>query len=263
MLFASCNMHVACRQDLPQFHGLKTPTAPGGIPSYPSAKQPHPMADAEERPILTVDVVLFTVQGGALRVALQRRDRTPFEGRLALIGGYVHVDKDADTADTAKRVLRDKAGLSGIFLEQLMTFSGAARDPRGWSASVAYYALVPETALAPVLEKDIALFPVEEVAALPFDHEAIIAEGVRRLQNKGAYSSLPAFLLPPHFTMPQLREIYETVMRTQLNDSAFRRKIEELQLIEPVPGAFSKASARPAQLYRLRKTLLQEFDRKL
>jgi len=36
-----------------------------------------------------------------------------------------------------------------------------------------------------------------------------------------------------------------------------------LQLIEPVPGAFSKASARPAQLYRLRKTLLQEFDRKL
>ena len=86
---------------------------------------------------------------------------------------------------------------------------------------------------------------------------------MRRLQNKGAYSSLPAFLLPPHFTMPQLREIYETVMRTQLNDSAFRRKIEELQLIEPVPGAFSKASARPAQLYRLRKTLLQEFDRKL
>jgi len=221
------------------------------------------MADTEERPILTVDVVLFTVRGGRLQVALQRRDRTPFKRRLALIGGYVHVDEDVDTASTAKRVLREKAGLSGIFLEQLMTFSGARRDPRGWSASVAYYALVPETALAPVLEQDMVITPVEEVASLPFDHETIVAEGVKRLQSKGAYSSLPAFLLPPEFTMPQLREIYETVMRTSLNDSAFRRKIEELQLIEPVSGAFSKASARPAQLYRLRRAVLQEFDRKL
>ena len=221
------------------------------------------MAEKEERPILTVDVVLFTVRGGTLQVALQRRDRSPFKGRLALIGGYVHVDEDADTGETARRVLREKAGLSGLYLEQLMTFSGAGRDPRGWSASVAYYALVPEEALAPAIEHGLSIIPVEEVASLPFDHEAIVAEGVKRLQSKGAYSSLPAFLLPREFTMPQLREIYETVMRTSLNDSAFRRKVEELQLIEPVSGAFSKASARPAQLYRLRKAVLQEFDRKL
>jgi 8-oxo-dGTP diphosphatase len=52
-------------------------------------------------------------------------------------------------------------------------------------------------------------------------------------------------------------------MGVTLNDSAFRRKIEELQLIEPAPGQFSKASARPAKLYRLRTSMLQEFNRKL
>jgi 8-oxo-dGTP diphosphatase len=113
------------------------------------------------------------------------------------------------------------------------------------------------------LKRDIVLVPVEDVGTLPFDHNAIVARGVQRLRVKGAYSSLPAFLLPPTFTLPQLREVYEKVMGAPLNDSAFRRKIEELKVIEPVEGEFSKASARPARLYRLRKSALKEFDRKL
>lgn len=218
----------------------------------------------EPRPILTVDVTLFTVQeDGELRVALQRRDKPPFKGQLALIGGYVHVDEDASTLATAARVLKEKTGLEGIFLEQLMTFSGPMRDPRGWSASVAYYALVSPEKLSPPSPHDFVLISVDRVAGLPFDHETIIGTAVQRLRNKGAYSSLPAYLLPPTFTLPQLREIYSKVMGVDLNDSAFRRKIEELQLIEPVPGEFSKASARPAKLYRLRTTKLREFDKKL
>lgn len=221
------------------------------------------MLDDFETPILTVDLILFTIKEARLCVALQRRDKPPFEGEFALIGGYVHTDKDEDALATAARVLRTKAGLAAIFLEQLMTFSGVARDPRGWSASIAYYALVPEMSLTPVLQREIAVVPIDEVGPLPFDHNAIIACGVQRLRDKGAYSSMPAYLLPPTFTLPQLRDVYEKVMGTHLNDSAFRRKIEELQIIEPVKGAYSKASARPARIYRLRKDALQEFDRKL
>lgn len=221
------------------------------------------MFHEEPRPILTVDVILFTVHDGELCVALQRRDKPPHAGELALIGGYVHTDEDASTMATAVRVLREKAGLDRIFLEQLQTFSGAARDPRGWSASVAYYALVPAATLSAAPARDISLIPADKIAMLPFDHETIIAAALQRLRNKGAYSSLPAFLLPPAFTMPQLREIYAKVMGAELNDSAFRRKIEELQLVEPVVGEFSKASARPARLYRLRTAVLREFDKKL
>lgn len=231
--------------------------------SGPSGPAISAMRHEELRPILTVDIILFTVQDGELRVALQCRDKPPFAGELALIGGYVHTDEDANTLATAVRVLKEKAGLEGIFLEQLMTFSGPERDPRGWSASVAYYALVPATKLSPALPYDLSLDTIGRVARLPFDHNAIIDTAVKRLRNKGAYSSLPAFLLPPEFTLPQLRDIYVKVMGVELNDSAFRRKIEELQLIEPVPGEFSKASARPAKLYRLRTNALREFDRKL
>src|SRR5688572_17116394 len=81
-----------------------------------------------ETPIVTVDVVLLTVRDGRLCVGLIERAAEPFAGRPALIGGYVHTDKDASADATAARVLRDKAGLAGFHLEQLATFSGPERD---------------------------------------------------------------------------------------------------------------------------------------
>src|SRR5260370_40421239 len=122
----------------------------------------------ETIPILTVDVPLFTLRGGVLCAALQHRDRQPFKGRLALLGGFVHPEEDGNTRETALRILRQKADLAGLYLEQLMTFSGPDRDPRGWSASVAYYGLVPEAQL--LAARDLVRLPVQAARALAVDH---------------------------------------------------------------------------------------------
>ena len=110
------------------------------------------MKDADAPAILcTVDVVLLTLQQGSLQVALLRRERAPFAGVLALPGGYIHAQDDADAQASAARVLRDKAGLQSPYLEQLATFSGPVRDPRGWSVAVVYCALVPPEVLVVTL----------------------------------------------------------------------------------------------------------------
>lgn len=96
------------------------------------------MAPAFEKPILTVDIVPLTLHADRLCVLRAVRDREPFAGEAALIGGYVHVDEDAHLGATARRVLADKAGLRELYVEQLSTFSGPTRDPRGWSASVVF-----------------------------------------------------------------------------------------------------------------------------
>ena len=215
------------------------------------------------RPILTVDIVLITLKDGRLHIVLQKRDRPPHSGRPALIGGYVHPEEDESTSAAAARVLRDKAGVAVRLLEQLMTFSGAKRDPRGWSASVAYYALLPDSNLSAPPDRRLTIVPLGEKPALPFDHDAIVAKTAERCRRRAAYSSLPAFLLPLAFTLSELRRAYETMLGRTLNDSAFRRKIDELRIIEPLKGAASKATARPAQLYQLSQADLIEFDRTL
>jgi 8-oxo-dGTP diphosphatase len=228
-----------------------------------SAMLRRAMASLEKRPIVTVDTVLFTLHDGGLATILQPRARPPHAGRLALVGGYVRPEEDAGTLEAAARILADKAGLAGLFLEQLMTFAGPERDPRGWSLSVAHYALVPQSALARAA-RDLAVLPLNAVPPMPFDHDAILAAALARLRGKSAWSTLPAFLLPETFTLPMLKAVYETVMGERLNDSAFRRKIAELRIIEEVPDARSPATAerrRPAQLYRLARRALVAFDR--
>jgi 8-oxo-dGTP diphosphatase len=215
------------------------------------------------RPILSVDIVLVTLKDGRLHIVLQARDKPPHAGRAALIGGYVHPEEDQSTSAAAARVLWDKAGLAVRVLEQLMTFSGAERDPRGWSASVAYYALLPAEDLPSLPRSPLTVLPLDRSVGLPFDHDIILAKAAERWRRRAAYSSLPAFLLPPTFTLSALRLAYEAVLGRTLNDSAFRRKIDELRVVEPVIGSASKASARPAQLYRLSHGNVVEFDRTL
>ena len=101
------------------------------------------MEPAYPQPLVMVDTALFTIRDERLCLILTRRKEPPFEGLLALPGGFVHAQEDADTEAAARRVIRGKIGFDAPYLEQLFTFSGAARDPRGWSVSIVYYALIP------------------------------------------------------------------------------------------------------------------------
>ncbi|MEB2843892.1 NUDIX hydrolase [Rhizobiales bacterium RZME27] len=222
------------------------------------------MAETEfPRPIVTVDIVLLTPREERLHVALLPRAAEPFADMPALIGGYVHVEEDANAESAVMRILKAKTGLSGIFFEQLQTFASMNRDPRDWSVSIAYFALVPRDLLdnAGVA---LDLRPADAVGELPFDHADIIRAALERLRGKGAYSTIPARLLPEVFTMSELQAIYETVMGERLDQSAFRRKINDLNLLEEVEGEKrqTERARRPTTLYRL-KSPLAVFDRRI
>ena len=210
--------------------------------------------------ICTVDVVLLTLEQSTLKVALVRREREPFAQALALPGGYIHAQDDVDAQASAARVLRDKAGLESPYLEQLATFTGSVRDPRGWSVAIAYCALVPATVLAQGGGR-VELVPVDALPPLPFDHRQIIDTAVLRVRSKSQYSSLPVHLCAEPFTLPQLQAVYEAVLGEPVNKVSFRRKVEELAMLEPVPGALQTGGAhRPAQLYRVRPAYRRQLS---
>lgn len=211
-------------------------------------------------PIVTVDAVIFTLEEGRLMVMLGRRERDPFAGALALPGGYVHVDEDISVAAAAQRILKEKCGVEGVYLEQLETFSGPGRDPRGWSVSVAHLALVPRDGL-PMASEDLRFHDVEDLPELAFDHREIIAAALRRLRGKGAYSTLPAAFLGETFTLTEMQRAYEIVLGERLNLSAFRRKVMDLGLVEETGGKDTR-TARPAALYRLAQAP-RTFERSL
>lgn len=198
--------------------------------------------------ILTVDAVLLTLLSSELHVALVRRDAEPFAGHWGLPGGYIHTQEDDCAKAAAARVLKAKAGVESPYLEEFGSFSGPFRDPRGWSLTVVYFAL------APVVSGQVQLFPVDALPKLPFDHSQIIEKVLERVRSKASYSSLPVHLCPPEFTIPELHAVYEVVMGEKLNIANFRRKLEDLQVLEEIPGCLrSGGRSRPSQVYRVSK----------
>lgn len=219
--------------------------------------QPAPLDFA--KPLVTVDVVIFTVRDDTLKVVLVRRpdeEDEPFPGRWALPGGFIDIAQDASLLDCASRKLREKTGVCAApYLEQLGSWGGATRDPRGWSATHAFFSLIPGR--EPTLEKGANAVQVEwlDVATatrkrLAFDHGEILASAIARLRSKVEYTSLPAFLLEEPFTLPQLQHTYEVVLGRPVDKSAFRKRMLDSGFMAEA-GMVEGAFGRPAMGYRL------------
>ena len=210
-------------------------------------------------PYTTVDVVIFTVLEDALKVLLVQRPADgdePFPGRWALPGGFVDVEVDSSLEDCARRKLEDKTGVASPYLEQLGSWGSATRDPRGWSATHVYFTLIPGQDVSLVKganAADVAWFKVDEVLrarGLAFDHDDILQSAVERLRGKVEYTSLPAFLLPEPFTLPQLQRMYEVVLGRPVDKSGFRTRMLAARFLEEA-GYADGESNRPAKGYRL------------
>ncbi|WP_374565716.1 NUDIX domain-containing protein [Ideonella sp.] len=226
--------------------------------SRPTTQAKSPASPKFPLPYTTVDIVIFTVRGGVLEVLLVKRpggSGEPFPGRWALPGGFVDIDVDADLLACARRKLLDKTGVVSPYLEQLGSWGGRARDPRGWSATHVYFALIPGAELTlrqGANAADVAWWPVERAlkTRLAFDHSEIFAAAVERLRAKVEYTSLPAFLLNEPFTLPQLQQVYEVVLGRPVDKSGFRTRMLAAGFLAEA-GHVEGSSNRPAMGYRL------------
>lgn len=221
------------------------------------------MADYDPReypPVaVTVDLVVLTITGDALTVLTVTRGEEPYQGRLALPGGFVRPGEDLAAA--AARELEEETGLAppgGAHLEQLASYGGPDRDPRMRVITVAYLALAPGLP-APLAGGDAASaawLPVGELlegrhGALAFDHDRILADGVERARAKLEYTPLAAAFCPPEFTIAQLRRVYELVWGTSLDPRNFHRKVTGAAGFVVPAGALTGGDrGRPARLYR-------------
>jgi 8-oxo-dGTP diphosphatase len=207
------------------------------------------------RPLTTVDVVSLAIRDDALHVLLVQRGEgkgEPFPGAWALPGGFVDVDKDKNLEACAMRKLKEKTEITSPYLEQLGSWGSADRDPRGWSATHAYFALVPAVKTYAADARWFAIDGGKIKPKLAFDHGAILDAAIQRLRSKVEYTSLPAYLMPPEFTLSDLQKVYEIVLDRPLEKSAFRTRMLSAELIEPI-AKMRKGPNRPAQLYRLKK----------
>ena len=227
--------------------------------------------NAYDRPSVTIDLVLLGILKGRPTVLLTQRALPPFAASFALPGGFVGIDEALDAA--AARVLHDKAGIAHAHLEQLYTFGAVDRDPRMRIITVAYLALMTESALIEAYGRMGALMPAQidvpwsgdtggpiemrsvdgKRLPLAFDHGDILATAIRRLRGKLDYSEVGFALLPALFTLRQLQDVHEAILGSPLNKPAFRRRMIDRGWLVPTGTRETDTSYRPAELFRFQR----------
>ena len=225
-----------------------------------------------DRLYVAVDLMIMTFGEGRLRLLLSRRVNPPFEGLWALPGRFVGLDESAE--DAALRLMEEMLPIRNVYLEQLYTFTGVGRDPRGRVISVGYLAIVPSGGLEGMLEGTLLhCFDIDTSCSDPvltgengerlgkeelaFDHEAIIRMGIARLQGKLDYTRIGfRFLRDTEcFSLGELQGVHEAILGKKLDDSNFRRgilgKYEKTGRIVQTEKTARSGRGRPSGLYCL------------
>lgn len=206
-------------------------------------------------PLCTVDMTIFTVRQQQLSVLLVKRGEYPQKDLWALPGGFIDLKQDDSLEQTAFRKLYEKTGVRSPYLEQVATMGNAQRDPRGWSLTVLYFALMSSEGVS--LQNrdasgiDVQWVPFQQALQQPlaFDHVQLLQNSYQRLRSKVLYTSLPIHLMPASFTLPQLQKTYEIILDAPLQKKSFRKRMLDAGIIEET-GEKESGPTRPAALYR-------------
>jgi 8-oxo-dGTP diphosphatase len=197
---------------------------------------------------LTVDCVIFGFDENALKVLLIKSDLLQFQGKLTLLGDNVQSNEDLDTA--AIRVLKQRTGMSDVYLEQVHTFSKPDRHPGGRVITTVYASLLNIKHHELLLhENELKWHPVNQITEMAFDHSLILETATQWLRKRIQEHPLAFNLLPVKFSLRQLQSVYEAILNVKLDRRNFRKKVASTGFLCDTDQMETNVTHRPGKLY--------------
>ncbi len=228
----------------------------------------------ESIPQLSIDCVIFGFQNQELKVLLSK---LPDIDLWAVQGGFIRKTEDIDQA--AARILEERTGLKGIFLEQFHAFGKANRPSIDFLReafksisdrvavesipfltqrfiSIGYYSLVDLLRVEPVpgisYERS-EWFDIQKLPKLGLDHAEMIEKALKTLQYSVDYALIGFNLMPETFTMNELQKLYETILGETMSRNNFQRKILDMNILERLEKKFTGGAHKAPYLYRFKR----------
>ena len=125
----------------------------------------------KDKGFLLVADALTTIDN---KIVLVKRKYPPFKGYWAIPGGLVAMEETVE--QSALRELKEETGINGEILGLVGVFSELGRDPRNRSVCICYHCSAKNAPLESTEEaEEVALFPLDQLPELAFDHKKIIS----------------------------------------------------------------------------------------
>ena len=210
---------------------------------------------------ISVDCVIFCYENKELKVLTISSDLKEFAGLTSLLGDLVRPDEDLDSA--SYRVLLERTGMEDVYLEQVHTFGSVGRHPSGRVITTAYYALIDIKHQHLRLDNELLRWqPVKDLRKMAFDHKVIVDTCLLSLREKVMDQPIIFNLLPEKFSLRELQELYESILKVPLDRRNFRKKISIKDWLLDLDEMEVDVPHRPGRLYMLKPGIRQNQRRK-
>ena len=211
---------------------------------------------------LSVDCVIFGFDENKLKVLLIRSDLEKYADKWSLLGDLVKPDEDLDRA--AYRILKQRTGLSDVYLEQLHTYGNIDRHPAGRVVTVTYCSLINvQHHKLNILANELHWHDVKSVRDLAFDHQDIFDHSIRQLQKRVREHPLGFNLLPKKFSLRDLQNLYEAILDIKMDRRNFRKKFFAMDFLVDLNEMEQHVPHRPGKLYRFNYEKYEKKKKKL
>lgn len=201
------------------------------------------------RVALSVDCVIFGFDENKLKVLLIRSDLKKFQSKWSLLGDLVKPNEDLD--DAAYHILKQRTGLSDVYLEQVHAFGEVNRHPAGRVVTVAYCSLINiQHHRLKILDNELHWHEIENVTDLAFDHQKIFETCYLWLQKRVQEHPLGLSLLPNKFSLRELQNLYEAILNIKLDRRNFRKKFFAMDFLVDIGEEEKNVPHRPGRLYK-------------
>lgn len=223
---------------------------------------------------IAYDSVIFGFADGQLKILILEYHNT---GLFALPGGFVQNDENLN--DAVLRGLKERTGLTNIYLEQFYTFGDVSRfkpgvmrtllEANGLNAdgnyrwmldrfiTVAYYALINYKDVTPKpdsLSDSCEWYPIKKLPKLILDHKLIVEKAIQTLRDNLDRKLVGGNLLPKKFTMNELQNMYEAILGEKLRRTTFQRQMLATNVLKRHEKQFSGGAHKAPYLYSFKKS---------
>lgn len=198
---------------------------------------------------LSVDCVIFGFDENKLKVLLIRSDLKKYQSKWSLLGDLVKPEEDLD--NSAYQILKQRTGLSNVYLEQVHTFGKVHRHPAGRVVTVVYCSLINiQSHRLKILANELHWHDVESITELAFDHKIILDKCNSWLQKRVQEHPLGFSLLPRKFSLRELQNLYEAILNIKLDRRNFRKKFFAMDFLVDTGEEEQNVPHRPGKLYK-------------
>ncbi len=208
---------------------------------------------------ISVDCVIFGFEKKELKILLIKSDLAEFAGRWSLLGDLVNIDEDLEEAPY--RVLKQRTGLSDVFLQQVGSFGSVNRHPSGRVITTAYYSLInSRNHKLKITDNEVHWHSLKNLKDLAFDHKQIIDASLQRLKIQIMDEPVIFNLLPEKFSLRELQDLYQSILGMKLDRRNFRKKIALKNWLDDLDEMEDGVPHRPGKLYKLKTDLKNKPD---